>query len=166
MDSPTFVVDSRFELEPEVRAILESDRPGAKLLRHYLRYAAALLSRDLNEIDQFVTLDARFHDLEEAGYAPGPAGIKEFRRQVNAAFPDQRALIRAVRFEGSDIIEVDLVAIATHQAELIGIAATGRQIRFTVHARDRFVGDRVAERWDQADVEDLRRQLTQPDGRR
>jgi predicted ester cyclase len=162
MSSSTNVVDNRFELDPAVRAILKSDTSEAKLLRHYLRYAATLLSKDVSEIDHVVTPDARFHDLEHAGYAQGPAGIKEFRRQVNAAFPDQRVLIHAVRFEGSDIIEVDLEAIATHQAELMGIAATGRKIRFLVHARDRFVDGRVAERWDQADPEDLRRQLTQP----
>ena len=87
-----------------------------------------------------------------------------FRRQVNAAIPDEHILINAVRFEGDDIIEADLDISATHTgAEIMGApAATGRKIRFGVHARGRFVGGKLAERWDRADFEDIRRQLTEP----
>jgi len=37
-----------------------------------------------------------------------------FRRQVNAAIPDEHIFIIAVRFEGDDIIEADLDISATH----------------------------------------------------
>ena len=50
---------------------------------------------------------------------------------------------------------------ATHMgADFMGIAATGRKIRFDVHARGRFVDGKMAERWDRADFEDIKRQLT------
>jgi len=42
------------------------------------------------------------------------------------------------------------------------IPATGRKIRFDVQARGRFVDDKMAERWDRADFEDIKRQLTGP----
>jgi predicted ester cyclase len=44
----------------------------------------------------------------------------------------------------------------------MGIPATGRKIRFDVHARGRFVDGKMAERWDRADFEDIKRQLTGP----
>ena len=107
--------------------------------------------------------DARFHELEAIGYPRGPEGFKMFRRQVNAAIPDEHIFIIAVRFEGDDIIEADLDISATHAGEeFMGIPATGQKIRFDVHARGRFLDGKMAERWDRADFEDIKRQLTRP----
>jgi predicted ester cyclase len=104
-----------------------------------------------------------FHELEAIGYPRGPEGLKVFRRQVNAAIPDEHIFVTAVRFEGNDIIEADLDISATHTGEeFMGIPATGRKIRFDVQARGRFVDDKMAERWDRADFEEIRRQLTGP----
>jgi predicted ester cyclase len=154
----------RIELSPAVRAILEADTPRSQLLKHFLRFTEALLAPDVAGIDSTVTPDARFHELEAIGYPRGPEGFKMFRRQVNAAIPDEHIFIIAVRFEGDDIIEADLDISATHTgAEFMGIpAATGRKIRFDVHARGRFVDGKMAERWDRADFEDIKRQLTRP----
>ena len=151
------------ELSPAVRAILEADTPKSQLLRHFLHFTEAILAPDLAGIDRVVTPDARFHELEAIGYPPGPEGFKMFRRQVNAAVPDEHIFIIAVRFEGDDIIEADLDIRATHTGdEFMGVPATGRKIRFDVHARGRFVDGKMAERWDSADFEDIRRQLTGP----
>jgi predicted ester cyclase len=154
----------RIELSPAVRAILEADTPKSQLLKHFLRFTESLLAPDLEGIDSTVTPDARFHELEAIGYPRGPEGFKMFRRQVNAAIPDEHIFIIAVRFEGDDIIEADLDISATHTGvELMGVpAATGRKIRFDVHARGRFVDGRMAERWDRADFEDIKSQLTRP----
>ena len=150
----------RIELSPAVRAILEADTSKSQLLRHFLRFTEAILAPDLAGIDRVVIPDARFHELEEIGYPPGPEGFKMFRRQVNAAIPDEHIFIIAVRFEGDDIIEADLDIRATHTGdEFMGIPTTGRKIRFDVHARGRFVDGKMAERWDRADFEDIRRQL-------
>lgn len=65
-----------------------------------------------------------------------------FRRQINAAIPDEHIFVTAVRFEGDDIIEADLV-----------MEASGRKIRFDVHERCRFVDDMLAERWARVDFE-------------
>jgi predicted ester cyclase len=87
-----------------------------------------------------------------------------FRREVNAAIPDEHIFIAAVRFEGEDIIEADLKMSATQTGELkfMGIPATGRKIRFDVHERCQFVGGQLAERRAQVDFEDIKRQLTSP----
>jgi predicted ester cyclase len=150
----------RIELGPSVRAILETDTPKSKLLRHFLRFTEAIIAPDPAVIDSVVTSDARFHELEAIGYPRGPEAFKTFRQQINAAFPDEHIFIVAVRFEGDNIIEADLDISGTHMAEIMGIPATGRKIRFDVHSRGRYVDGKVAERWDQVDFEDIKRKLT------
>ena len=150
----------RIELGPSVRAILETDTPKSQLLKHFLRFTEAILAPDPAVIDSVVTPDARFHELEAIGYPHGPEAFKMFRRQINAALPDEHIFIVAVRFEGDDIIEADLDISGTHMAEIMGIPATGRKIRFDVHSRGRYVDGKVAERWDQVDFEDFKSQLT------
>jgi predicted ester cyclase len=152
----------RIELGPEVRAILEADNPKSQFLNHFLRYLQALLAPDPADLDRVVTPDGRCHELEAIGLPRGPEGLKMFRRQVNAAIPDEHIFIIAVRFEGDDIIEADMVMDATQTGEIFNIPATGRRIRFDVHERCRFVDGKLAERWAQVDFEDIKRQLTSP----
>ena len=135
-------IPHEFQLAPEVQAIVQSKTHQGDLARCYLRFAHALKNPD--EIDQVVTPDARFHDLEAIGYPKGPEGLKAFRRWLNAQLPDERGLITAMRFISDDIIEVDIEGSGTDPK-------TGQKASLTVHARDRFVGDRVAERWDRAE---------------
>lgn len=152
----------RIELSPAVRAILEADSPQSQFLKRFLRYLEALLAPDAEGLDSVVTPDSRYHELEAMGLPPGREGLKMFRRQVNAAIPDEHISITAVRFEGDDIIEADMVMDATQTGEIFGIPATGRKIRFDVHERCRFVDGKLAERWAQVNIEDIRRQLTGP----
>jgi predicted ester cyclase len=152
----------RVELSPKVSAILETGTPESQLLRHFLRYQEALLA-DPAGLDSVLTADSRCHELEAIGLPRGPEGLKMFRHQVNAAIPDEHVSVTAVRFEGDDIVEADLVMNATHTGdEIMGVpAATGRKIRFDVHERCRFVDGKLAERWAQVDFEDIKRQLMQ-----
>jgi hypothetical protein len=116
----------RIELSPPVRAILEADTPKSQLLRHFLHFTEVILAPDQAGIDRVASPDARFHELEAIGYPRGPEGFKMFRRQVNAAIPDEHIFILAVRFEGDDIIEADLEIGATHAGEeFMGMPATG-----------------------------------------
>lgn len=150
----------RIELSPAVRAILEADSQKSQFLKRFLRYLEALLAPDVEGLDRVVTPDSRYHELEAMGLPPGREGLKIFRRQVNAAIPDEHISVTAVRFEGDDIIEADMVMDATQTGEIFGIPATGRKIRFDVHERCRFVDGKLAERWARVDIENIRRQLT------
>jgi predicted ester cyclase len=152
----------RIELSPAVRAILEADSPQSQFLKHFLRYLQALLAVDPAGLHSVVTPDSRYHELEAMGLPRGPEGLKMFRRQVNAAIPDEHIFVTAVRFEGDDIIEAEMVMNATQTGEIFGIPATGRKIRFDVHERSRFVDGKLAERWARVDFEDIKRQLTGP----
>ena len=111
---PAVPAPQRIELTPAVRAILEAGTPNSRLVRDYVRFLQAIMAQDPAGIDNVVTADSRFHELEAIGLPPGPKGFKLFRRQVNAAIPDEHILITAVRFEGDDIIEADLDISATH----------------------------------------------------
>jgi hypothetical protein len=130
------------EMTPEVRAIVESKTSDGDLARCYLRYMDAL--KHPEKVDDVATPDARFHDLEAMGYPQGPEGLKAFRRWLNTQVPDEHGRITAMRFPGNDIIEVDIEA-SGHDPK------TGQPALLTVHAKDRFVGDRISERWDTAE---------------
>jgi predicted ester cyclase len=159
---PTILPSQRIELSPDVRAILEADGPQSELLQHFVRYLQALLDPDTAGVDLVTTPDVCCHLLEEMGVPRGREGLKMFRRQANAAMPDEHVLIAAASFEANDIIEVDMVMNATHRGELLGIPTTGRRFRFEVHERARFVDGKMAERWPRVDLEDIKRQLTGP----
>ena len=118
----------RIELSQAVRTILETDSPKSWLLKHFLNYLQALLAPDPAGLDSVVTPDGRCYELEAIGFPRGREGLKIFRRQVNAAIPDEHIFITAVRFEGDDIIEADMAMNATHTGELFDIPATGRTI--------------------------------------
>lgn len=152
----------RIELNQTVSAILEADGPKSQFLKHFLCYLEALLAPDPAGLDSAVTPDGRCHELEAMGLPRGPEGLKIFRRQVNAAIPDEHILITAVRFEGDNFIEADMTMNGTQTGEIFGIPATGRKIRFDVHERCRFVDGKMAERWARVDFEDIKRQLTSP----
>jgi predicted ester cyclase len=152
----------RVELSPAVRVILEADGQQSQFIQDYLRYMHALIAPDPAGIDVVATSDVRCHELEAMGLPPGREGLKLFRRQVNTAIPDEHITITAVSFEGNDIIEADLKMEATQTGELMGIPASGRKFRFDVHERCRFVGGKLAERWAQVDLEDIKRKLTDP----
>jgi predicted ester cyclase len=152
----------RIELSSGVRAILDTDSPKSQFLKQFVRYLEALLAPDPAGLDSVVTPDGRCHELEAIELPPGREGLKMFRRQVNAAIPDEHICITAVRFEVDDIIEADMIMEATQTGEIFGIPATGRRIRFDVHERCRFVDGKLAERWARVDFEDIKRQLTGP----
>lgn len=158
----TIATKQRIELSPAVTAILAADDAKSRLLKHYLRYMEALISRDPADLDGAVTPDARCHELEAIGLPPGREGLRLFRLQVNSAIPDEHISITAVKFEGADIIETDLVMNATQTGELMGMPASGRRFRFEVHERCRFADGKLAERWATVDFDDIKRKLTGP----
>ncbi len=149
----------RIDLSPQVAALLRQESQDAELGRLFVRFAEALVASDSARIDDVITSDARFHELESAGLPPGPAGLKIFRKQINAAFPDEHVVIVSMSFPEANFIETELDCTATHRGDLMGIPATGRSVRFTVHTRNRFHNGLMAERWDRTDFAGLMAQL-------
>jgi predicted ester cyclase len=155
---------TRLALAPAVARMLErSQATGGEMLRKFLRYGEALVSADPSALDLVVEPNARLHDLEAMGLPPGLAGLKLFRQMINSAFPDERPELLRIELEGNNIVAAELKATGTHRGELMGIPPTGRVATWLIHARVRFHGDKVAERWDVVDVDDLMSQLTTAD---
>jgi hypothetical protein len=132
-----------YEFTPETCAIIGSDTPQGRLARAYMRYAEALVAEDSSKLVDHVLPDARLHDLEAIGYAKGVEGLIAFRRARNATFLSQRLIVKAMRFEGEDIIEADVEAYRS--------LANGRNTHMIIHARVRFLDGKVAERWDRSE---------------
>ena len=115
----------------------------------YLRYQEALGTKDPAAldaaIDEVVAPDFVGHDLPP-GLPPGTAGLKEIRRRVHAAFPDQRAVVEDMIEEG-DRVAGRLSATMTHLGEFQGIAATAQRITIEFVDIVRIAEGKIAERW-------------------
>ncbi len=154
-------VAPQFSLAPAVATLLEDqDTPTYAMLQTFSRYAEALLSPDPTALDAVVEADARLHDLEARGMPAGLAGLKAFRGMINSAFPDERAELIRFELEGNDLVDADLQATGTHRGEMMGVPASNRVATWLIHTRVRFQGEKVAERWDEVDVQALIGQLT------
>jgi predicted ester cyclase len=150
---------SRFTFAPAVQAVLQQDSPEGRLARAWVRYAQALAGEGGVQIKDVVTPDVRCVELLAAGYPPGAEGLILFRQQANEAFPDETAFVADMRFTGPNMVETELHARATHLGPWMGRAPTGNSLRWVIHTLNRFEGDRMAERWDRADMADLQRQI-------
>ncbi len=115
----------------------------------YLRYDEALATKDPAAldaaIDDVVATDFVGHDLPP-GLPPGSAGLKEFRRRVHAAFPDQRAVVEDMIEEG-DRVAARVSVTMTHLGEFQGIPATAQRITIELVDIVRIAEGKIAERW-------------------
>ncbi len=150
---------SRIHFAPGVRAVIESNTPEGALARTWVRYVQGLTGEAGVQLEDVVTADVHCVELEAAGYPPGIAGLRQFRRQINAALPDESEIVTQMQFSGPGMIETELYVTGTHLGELMGHPATGRTVRFVIHTLGRFKGDRLVERWDRTDFAGLLRQL-------
>ena len=97
------------------------------------------------------------HDLPP-GLPPGPESLILFRKKVNEVFPDQKIVVE-------DLIAVDdrvvarLTMTQTHQAEFMGIPATGKPVVIELIEIDRIENGKIAERWAKLDWLNVLRQL-------
>ena len=110
-------------------------------------------------IEDVVTPDVHCIELDAAGYPPGPSGLEQFRREINAAFPDESVYIADMRFVGADTVETSCTPAERILVHCWGREPTGRAVSFVIRTLNRFEGDRMAERWDRADFAGLLRQL-------
>jgi hypothetical protein len=131
------------ELTPEVQKILDAGGHDAHMLQNYLRYANALRTGG-EALDLMVLPDVKLNDLEPAGFV-GLAGLKAFREGQNTSMSYDRVVVRSISFPAPDITDVELCNERTD-------VATRAKVTFVIYARDRWVGDKVAERWHRREV--------------
>jgi predicted ester cyclase len=75
-----------------------------------------------------------------------------------AAFPDVHVHIEDEIAEG-DWVVTRMKAHGTHQGELMGIPATGKEVTDSVIHVARIVDGKIVERWEQADLMGMMQQL-------
>jgi predicted ester cyclase len=103
--------------------------------------AEAISRGDLDALDELMIPDIA-REFKE--------GVAEVRR----AFPDYHGTNEIQIAEGN-MVANRFVFYGTHQGEFMGIAPTGREVRFTGLVIDRVVDGKIVENWIEGDLEDL-----------
>lgn len=88
----------------------------------------------------------------------GIASFMEYGTSMFKAFPDGYHQIEEAIAEEDKVVTRGIFR-GTHQGELMGIPATGKQVQFSVVHIDRVVDGKIVEHWGQADLLAMMRQL-------
>ena len=112
---------------------------------------------ELAVIDEIVGPNFVNHDPANPGVR-GPEGLKQLVTMYRTAFPDTHFTIEDQMAEGDQVV-TRWTARGTHQAELMGIAATNKQVTVTGIGIDRIVGGKIEEAWVNWDTLGLMQQL-------
>jgi steroid delta-isomerase-like uncharacterized protein len=88
----------------------------------------------------------------------GLEAIKQFTAGVRQAFPDMEITLEDQIAEGDKVV-TRFTSRGTHQGELWGIPATGKEVEVTSISMDRIEGGKIAEHWTHADQLGMMQQL-------
>ena len=116
----------------------------------------ALDRRDLDAVRANMASNSRFY-----GWAPEPLdadGHKGFMSALLTAFPDSRFVVDDVIAEGNKVAVRHRLQ-GTHQAELQGVPATGKQVEVNGIVIFRIENGKIAEAWLNADIMGMMQQL-------
>jgi steroid delta-isomerase-like uncharacterized protein len=112
----------------------------------------------LEVADELVTPDFISHDPSSPEPIIGPEGLKRQAEGYRTAFPEIRLTIEDEIAEGDRVV-TRWTARGTHQAELFGFPATGKEATVTGMTIDRIVDGRIVESWTNWDTLGLLQQL-------
>jgi predicted ester cyclase len=125
----------------------------------------ALMRRFIEEVwnkGNFAVADELFHPEATSPSAPqlptGPEGVKVIATMFRNAFPDYWMTIDQLIVEGDRVV-ARFIQGGTHQGELFGIPATGKQVEFTEIGILRIADGKVVESWYEVDMLGLMQQL-------
>ena len=121
------------------------------------RFYEACNDNNLDAFDELMAADAVDHDLPP-GLPPGRDGVKAFLGMFLSAFPDLTFTIEDQIAEGDRVV-TRWTATGTHNGELMGIPATGKQVTVTGLDINRFSGGKSVEHWGQFDQMGMMQQL-------
>lgn len=115
---------------------------------------AATLSKCIDEV---VDPDVLLHVPARVG-PTGAQAVKEIMAMFRRAFPDIHTTAEDVIAEGDKVVARQTIS-GTHRDEYMGIAATGRPVKYEEIFVYRFAGGRIVEIWGVVDVLSLMKQL-------
>ena len=122
------------------------------------RWFAEVMNEGKEEvIDEICSSDFLDHD-PLPGTTPDLAGLKDFVKQVRAAFPDLETSAEEIIVEG-DRLAVRSRMRGTHQGAFMGIPASGKKVDVAVYDFVRMENDQAAEHWGTLDSAALMEQI-------
>lgn len=121
------------------------------------RFEMAFAANDVAIIDELCDPDVVDHN-PAPDQKPGLAGYKENLAQNQGAFTDLQMSVHHVIGEG-DLVATHWTLSGTHEAEFLGVPATGRTVAVEGMNVYRLIDGRITEMWTQLDGVSLREQL-------
>ncbi len=121
----------------------ESDR-NKEVVRRF--YEEAINGRDLGAVERLLS-ESFEHDGERRGRGGQRQAVKAFLD----AFPDLAHEIELILAEG-DLVAAHQTWRGTHRGEFLGVAPTGKAIRFTSTAVLRVRNGLIEAAWDEVDL--------------
>ncbi len=128
----------------------------------------ALARREVEEIftqgkldvaEEIYTSDFVDHDLVLPREMHGPEEMKEYVGMYRSAFPDLKVTLEDQVAEGDKVVN-RWTAQGTHLGEYMGIAPTGKEVRFAGMHISRIAQEgKIAENWEVYDLMGLMRQI-------
>ncbi len=115
----------------------------------YHRYLTTLFGRNLDALDMVLSPDFVGHDLPK-NLPGGSESLKQFRRMVDAAFPDQEYSLADLIAEDDRVVG-RLVLTGTHRGAFMGVAPTGKRVTTHLIEIVRIEAGKIVERWVQRD---------------
>ena len=103
-------------------------------------------------------LAANYIGHDPSGPIRGPEGFKQFYAMYSTAFPDTHLAIEDQIAEGNEVT-TRWTATGTHRGPLMGIPATGKQVRVAGITITRFATGKEAEAWFSYDTLGMLQQL-------
>jgi steroid delta-isomerase-like uncharacterized protein len=107
--------------------------------------------RQLEQIGDIFRSDYQEHNGTVSSFGPGTDGYAKFLRHLFTAFPEDNVHIDEIVAEG-DMVVYRGTETGTHQAEFLGIPATGKSATWTEIQFFRIKDGQVVEHWVDVDL--------------
>lgn len=112
---------------------------------------------NIGAVDQFLSTNFVDHSAL-FGLPPTREGVKQLFTALRTAFPDLHVTIHDQIAEGNRVV-TRKTFYGTHQGELLGIPATGKQVAFDVIDILQLAGWKITDHWNVVDQLGLMQQL-------
>lgn len=107
--------------------------------------------RHLEQLGDIFQSDYQEHNATVSSFGPGIEGYTRFLTHLFAAFPQDHVTIDEIVAEGDTVVYRG-TEMGTHQAEFLGIPATGKSATWTEIQFFRFHDGKVVEHWVDVDL--------------
>jgi steroid delta-isomerase-like uncharacterized protein len=114
-------------------------------------------NKNLDAINELMADGVVDHDIPP-GLPSGADGVKALVGMYVKAFPDVKITIDDLVAEGDRVVS-RWTATGTHNGELMGIPATGKQVTVTGIDISRYSGGKIVEHWGELDQMGMMQQL-------